>query len=78
MTTEGNAGWRRNIFSGRLAGFRRNEHFPGQRQIEPGVFGSGRAPLAVRVSSIRDDEFGDVVQKGELRGVDDQLKSSPV
>jgi len=47
--------------------------FRGQSNSATGVFGSD-GPLAVRVFIDTDDEFGDVVQPGELRVVDDQLK----
>src|SRR5258708_30478178 len=56
-----------------VARFRRNEHFPGQSNSATGVFGSDGL-LGGQSFIDTDDEFGDVVQPGELRVVDDQLK----
>jgi len=56
-----------------VAGFRGNEHFPGQSNGATGVFGSDGL-LGSQSFIDSDDELGDVVQPGELRVVDDQLK----
>jgi len=56
-----------------IAGFRGNEHFPGQSNSATGVFGSDG--LHGGQSFIdTDDELGDVVQPCELWVVNDQAK----
>ncbi len=56
-----------------VAGFRGNKHFPGERDGAAGVFG-GDGLLGSQSFIDADDEFGDVVQPGELRVVDDQAE----
>src|SRR6266852_6192190 len=56
-----------------VAGFRRNEHFPGKGNSATGVFRSDGF-LGSQSFINADDEFGNVVQPGELRVVDDQLE----
>jgi hypothetical protein len=59
-----------------VAGFRGNEHFPGERDGAAGVF-RGDGLLGSQSFIDADDEFGDVVQPGELRMVDDQAEELP-
>src|SRR6267378_2062995 len=56
-----------------VAGFRGNKHFAGERDGAAGVF-RGDGLLGSQSFIDAHDEFGDVVQPGELRVVDDQLE----
>ena len=56
-----------------VTGFCGNKHFPGERDGAAGVFG-GDGFLGSQGFIDADDEFGDVVQPGELRMVDDQAE----
>ena len=56
-----------------VAGFRGNEHFPGERDGAAGVL-RGDGLLDGESFIDADDEFGDVVQPGELGVVDNQLE----
>ena len=52
-----------------VPGLRGNEHFPGERDGPAGVF-RGDGLLGSQSFVDADDEFGEVVQPGELRMVD--------
>jgi hypothetical protein len=56
-----------------VAGFRGDKHFPGERDSTAGVF-RGNGLLGGESFVDAHDEFGDVVEPGELRVVDDQAK----
>ncbi len=53
--------------------FRGNEHLPGEGNSAAGVFRSDRFLGSQRFINA-DDEFGNVVEPGELRVVDDQAE----
>src|SRR5580704_4740125 len=56
-----------------VAGFRGDKHFAGEGDGGAGVFGGDRLLGGQRFVNAH-DEFGDVVQPGELRVVNDQLE----
>jgi len=56
-----------------VAGFRGNKHFPGKRDGAAGVL-RGDGLLGSQSFIDADDEFGNVVEPGELRVVDNQLE----
>jgi hypothetical protein len=56
-----------------VAGFRGDEHLPGKRDGSAGVF-RGNGLLGSESFVDAHDKFGDIVQPGELRVVDDQAE----
>jgi hypothetical protein len=56
-----------------VAGFRGNKHFPGERDGAAGVFGCDGI-LGGQSFIDADDKFGNVVEPGELRVVNDQAE----